>query len=60
MKSGKLTNDQKISTRYFVISSLEEIIKESVYYRSHSEILNVSTPVISLNIYENEMKAKLL
>jgi hypothetical protein len=59
MKSGEKTKEQRIANRYFLIDSLDNIIRESVYYRSHSHLINPERKVASLNIYSKEIKAKI-
>lgn len=59
MKNGEKTKEQRIANRYFLIDSLEYIIKESVYYRSNSHLMNPERKVASLNIYSEEIKAKI-
>lgn len=59
MKSGEKTKEQRIANRYFLIDSIDYIIKESVYYRSHSHLMNPERKVASLNIYSEEIRAKL-
>ena len=59
MISTEKTKDQRIANRYFLINSLEEIIKESVYYRSHSHLMVESRKVASLDITLDDIRAKL-
>lgn len=59
MKSGEKTKQQRIANRYFLIDSLESIIKESVYFRNHSGILLESNRVASLNIDAEEIRVEI-
>lgn len=59
MISTEKTKDQRIANRYFLINSLEEIIKESVYYRSHSYLMVESRKVASLDITLDDIRAQL-
>ena len=61
MKSGKnfLTKEKRISNRLHIISNLEDIIKESIYYRNNSDEINAEQ-VLKLNINVENNKGKLL
>lgn len=54
MKSGEKTKSQRIANRYYLISHLDWIIKESSYYRSNSE--NFTDEPIRVNIGEDEVR----
>lgn len=60
MKNGELSKEQKIANRYFLINSLEDIIKESVYYRNHSNLFIEDNKIGSLNIKAQDIRLKLL
>lgn len=55
MKSGEKTKSQRIANRYYLISILDWIIKESVYHRAHSD--NFTEDPIHVNIDAEEIKA---
>jgi hypothetical protein len=60
MKNGesKLTKDQRIINRTFILNHLDDIIKESVYYRTNAD--NISEEVVAkINIY-SDTKVKIL
>lgn len=59
MTSGEKTKQQRMANRYFLIDSLEYMIKESVYYRSYSHLMRPENKVASLNILSKEIRAKL-
>jgi len=61
MKSGEnfLTKQKRISNRLHIISNLEDIIKESIYYRNNSDEINAEQ-VLKLNINVENNKGKLL
>jgi len=61
MKSGEnfLTKEKRISNRLHIISNLEDIIKESIYYRNNSDEINAEQ-VLKLNINVENNKGKLL
>jgi len=59
MISTEKTKDQRIANRYFLINSLEEIIKESVYYRSYSHLMIEGKKVATLNVELDEVRAQL-
>ena len=51
--------EERISKRIYLFSNIEDIIEESVYYRTHSD--NFRYPKISiLNIKENDCKVKII
>lgn len=61
MKSGEnfLTKEKRIGNRLHIISNLEDIIKESIYYRNNSDEINAEQ-VLKLNINVENNKGKLL
>lgn len=60
MKNGEssLTKDQRIINRSFILSNLDDIIKESIYYRTNAENFTQS-PAAKINI-NTETRAKLI
>lgn len=62
MKSGEkiLEKDDRINNRIYILSNIENLIKESVYYRTYSNEIVDENKVTSINIDTLEMKAKLL
>lgn len=51
--------EKRISKRIYIFSNIQDIIEESVYYRTHSD--NFHYPKISiLNIKENDCKVKII
>jgi len=60
MTSGQDNNiEQRISKRIYLFSNLEDIIQESVYYRTHSD--NFRCPKISiLNIEQDDCRVKII
>lgn len=61
MTSGEssLSKESRIINRMFILSNLEDIIKESIYYRNHSGNF-VEEKVATLSIEHLESKAKIL
>lgn len=61
MKSGESlpSKEVRIVNRMFILSHLDDIIKESIYYRSHSGSI-IEERVATININCAEGKAKLL
>ena len=61
MNSGEsLRNKQiRIVNRMFILSHLDDIIKESIYYRSHSGSI-VEEKIATIDINCEEGKAKIL
>jgi len=57
MSNGEKT---RIGTRLKIVKDIEKIIKESVYYRSYSELMIESNRIIIGNINKQESKAKIL
>lgn len=55
---SKLSKQQRIANRTFILNNLDDIIKESVYYRTNAECL-VEPCVAKINIY-NDIKVKIL
>lgn len=61
IQSGKKVNSkQRLLNRAFIMSNLEYIIKESIYYRSHSEEFETFDSVPIGAIDQCELKAKIL
>lgn len=60
MKSGesKLSKQQRIVNRTFILNNLDDIIKESVYYRTNADCL-AEQSVAKINIY-NDTRVKIL
>ena len=60
MKSGesKLSKEQRIVNRTFILNSLDDIIKESVYYRTNADCL-AEESVAKINIFK-DTKVRLL
>lgn len=52
--------ESKIAKRIFIISNLEEIIKESIYYRTHSAALASDIRISIGSINNREIKKKIL
>lgn len=61
MKNGlsEYNSEDRISKRLFILTNLENLIRESVYYRTHSEAF-VSTKIEIGNIQNKEIRAKIL
>lgn len=61
MKSGEsyLNKEKRIYNRMYILSHLEDIIKESIYYRNNSVDLKQSKSA-SLDINQDIIKEKLL
>lgn len=60
MTNGEKTKEQRIANRHYLINSLDDIIKESVYYRNNSEYINVNNRVALIDINKEEIKVKIL
>ena len=56
---SNLTKESRIINRMFILSNLEDIIRESVYYRTHSGNFT-EEKIATLSITEPENKAKRL
>jgi hypothetical protein len=59
MKSGEKSKQQRIANRYYLINSLDSLIKESVYYRNNSDYLIESNKVISISVDSDEIKVEI-
>lgn len=61
MKNGESKSDidDKIAKRIMIIESLDSIIKESIYYRTHSENFT-SDKIIMCSLYDLDKKTKIL
>lgn len=61
MKSGasKSDIDDKISKRITIIESLDSLIKESIYYRTHSDNFN-SEKIAICSWHDSNKKTKIL
>jgi hypothetical protein len=52
-----LIKESRIINRIFILSNLEDIIKESVYYRTHSgNFTEEKIAILSINYPENKVK----
>jgi len=60
MKNGesKLNKQQRIINRAFILNNLDDIIKESIYYRANADSLSEQS-VAKIHIY-NDTKVKIL
>jgi len=58
MTDGQMNS--RISKRIYIISILEDIIKESVYYRNNSFNLKKENRIVIASISNKESKAKIL
>lgn len=61
MKNGlsEYNSEDRISKRLFILNNLENLIRESVYYRTHSDVF--TSPKIEIgNIQNEEIRAKIL
>lgn len=62
MTNGQQDNikHNKISKRIFLAAHMQDIIKESVYYRTHSPNFSVDEKYVIGNINKKESKKKLI
>lgn len=62
MKNGEkiLTKENRIANRIYILSNIESIIKESVYYRNYSIDFVEKNKTATASILLNESKAKLI
>jgi len=62
MKSGEkiLNKEDRINNRIFILSNLDHIIKESVYYRTYSDEINALNKVAAASIYQSDIKVRIL
>lgn len=62
MKSGEkiLEKEDRINNRIFILSNIESLIKESVYYRTYSDEIIATNKIASISIFCDEIKAKLI
>lgn len=62
MTNGQIDNikNNKISKRIFLAAYLQDIIKESVYYRTHSTNFSSNEKYVIGNVNEKESKKKLI
>lgn len=62
MKSGEkiLDKEDRINNRIFILSNLDHIIKESVYYRTYSDEINALNKVATASIYQSDIKVRIL
>lgn len=56
--TNKLSKQQRIVNRTFILNNLDDIIKESVYYRTNADCL-IEESVAKINIH-NDTKVKIL
>ena len=54
-----MNSDEIISARKIAIENMEFYIKESIYYRSYSEHMNIENKLIVWNIKEDLGKAQI-
>lgn len=59
-ESNLLSKDKRLSNRIYILSNLDNLIKESVYYRTYSEEINSAKKVVKIKIIEKENKQKIL
>lgn len=55
-----LDTDLKIAKRIYIISNLEQIIKESIYYRTHAEDFNIANKINICSLEDKDTKKKIL
>jgi hypothetical protein len=53
-------NQQRILNRAYIMSNLDYIIKESIYYRTHSDEFDLYAPIPIGKIDDSILKAKVL
>ena len=55
-----LDKEDRINNRIFILSNLDHIIKESVYYRTYSDEINALNKVAAASIYQSDIKVRIL
>jgi hypothetical protein len=55
-----MEKEERIKKRHFLISNLEKIIEDSVYFRSNNKFMKESSKFVVGHISEKECKCKIL
>lgn len=55
-----MNSKQRLLNRAFIMSNLEDIIKESIYYRTHSDEFELYSPEQIGCVDQTELKVKIL
>jgi hypothetical protein len=55
-----MDKDDRIVRRYYLLSNIESIINDSIYFRNNSKYMNTSSRVNIGSIEEKELKKKIL
>lgn len=55
-----MKTDNRLLSRAFILSNLDQIIKESIYYRTHSEEFENYQQIVVGNARQPELRAKLI
>jgi hypothetical protein len=61
MKNGlsEFSPEERIAKRVYILNNIEDLIRESVYYRTHSEIF-VNPKIEIGNIENSELRVNIL
>ena len=61
MKNGlsEFSPEERIAKRVYILNAIEDLIRESVYYRTHSEVF-VNPRIEIGNIENSELRIKIL
>lgn len=52
-------NQDRVSIRYHILSQLDYLIEESIYYRSFSEDINIGSKFVVYNSLDESGKIKI-
>jgi len=55
-----MDKNDRIGRRHYLISNIEKIIEDSIYYRTNNKFMNQESKVIIGCIEEKEIKKKIL
>lgn len=55
-----MEKEQRINNRYYLLSNIENIINDSIYYRNNSKFMNSESKFIIGSIQDKELKKKIL
>lgn len=55
-----MDKEDRIQKRYYILSSLEKIIEDSIYYRNNNKYMDESRKYVIANIKSEESKKKII
>lgn len=55
-----MDKDDRIGRRHYLISNIEKIIEDSIYFRTNNKFMNQQSKVIIGHVEQKELKKKIL